>query len=182
MDIARTRFAPTRQGLGPLIIAAVAIAGCTGNVGSQGSESEPGQASVHRVIDGDTIEVVIDDQIHLVRLLGIDTPETVHPTKPEQCYGRQASDALSRALPVGSVVQLTKDQQARDHFDRLLLYVHRDDGLFINQWLVEEGLADAVFYEPNTHHRTAFSRAANRATAEAIGLWGACEGPDQPLP
>lgn len=142
----------------------------------------PGQASVSRVVDGDTIEVAIGNEIHRVRLLGIDAPETVHPTRPEQCYGRQASDELRRLLPAGSVIQLSRDIEPRDHFERLLLYVHREDGLFVNQWLVDEGLADSVFYEPNTFHRVTFTRAANRAKANGAGLWGACEGPDQPLP
>ncbi len=167
--------------VGLMTSAAVLGVGC-GRQHTSTAQPEPGHAVVHEVVDGDTIKIVVDDRIHQVRLLGVDAPETVHPTKPEQCYGRQASDRLRSALPVGSAIRLTRDIEARDHFDRLLLYVHRNDGLFVNQWLVEEGLADSVFYEPNTYHRIELTRAANRARADGVGLWGVCEGPDQPLP
>ncbi|MGF1599561.1 MAG: thermonuclease family protein [Acidimicrobiales bacterium] len=117
-----------------------------------------------------------------VRLLGVDAPESVSPSVPEQCFGAEASLALAELLPPGTVVTVTRDIEARDRYDRLLLYLHRsNDGLFVNRWLIDSGLADAVAYEPNTAHRTEFDRARRQAEAGGIGLWGRCDGPDQPL-
>lgn len=162
-------------------VVVLALTGASCNVESAGAP-EPGRATVARIVDGDTIEVHINDQTVLVRLLGVDAPETVHPTRPEQCFGREAADRLGELLPVGSEVTLSRDQEARDHFDRLLLYVHGPDGVFVNKWLLDQGLASLALYEPNTHYRIAFTRAAIQAERGQIGLWGACEGPDQPLP
>ena len=137
---------------------------------------------VEDVIDGDTVDLTIGGRTERVRLLGVDAPESVAPQVPEQCYGREASDALTELIPPGSVVEISRDVEARDRYGRLLLYLVRaDDGLFVNLWLVETGLADAVSYEPNTAHQGDFARARRTAIAGGAGLWGACEGPDQPL-
>ena len=68
-----------------------------------------------------------------VRLIGIDTPETVDPRKPVQCFGKEASDHTKALLPAGTAVRLERDAEARDRYDRLLAYVYRaSDGLFVN--------------------------------------------------
>ena len=122
------------------------------------------------------------DRTERVRLLGIDAPESVSPVVPRQCFGAEASAALGALLPVGSMVRISRDIESRDRYGRLLLYLHRsDDGLFVNRWLVEAGLADAVFYEPNTTHRAELEQARSIARQSGAGLWGACDGPDQPL-
>lgn len=140
------------------------------------------RALVGRVIDGDTVELTIGPVTERVRLLGIDAPESVSPRVPVQCFGPEASQALAQLLPVGTEVAISRDPEARDHYGRLLLYLHRaDDGLFVNQWLVAEGLATAVSYDPNTTHQVALARAERAATTEGRGLWGTCDGPDQPL-
>lgn len=140
------------------------------------------QATVTAVVDGDTIEVEMTGRRHRVRLLGVDSPESVHPELPEQCYGKEATDALSRLLPPGTDIMIERDVELHDHYQRLLLYVYRrSDGLFVNHWLVEQGLAEAVFYTPNTHYRPKIQQARQRARTSGRGLWGRCEGPDQPL-
>jgi micrococcal nuclease len=83
----------------------------------------PGHATVVTVIDGDTLDVRIAGRRERVRLIGIDTPETVHPTKPVECFGPEASARAAELLPVGSVVLLRRDVEARDRYDRLLAYV-----------------------------------------------------------
>ncbi len=134
------------------------------------------------VVDGDTVEIEIDGLRERVRLLGIDAPESVHPTVPVQCFGAEASAGLAEALAAGTEVELQRDIDARDRYDRLLLYVYRSsDGLFVNRWLIEQGLADTSFYEPNTAQAATLIAARREARAARIGLWGSCDGPDQPL-
>lgn len=145
-------------------------------------DSGSGQAVVIAVIDGDTIEVGVAGQRIRVRLLGVDSPESVHPDMPEQCFGKEATEALSRLLPPGTAITVERDVELHDHYQRLLLYVYRrSDGLFVNRWLVEEGLAEAVFYPPNTYFRSEIQQARQQAKAAGRGLWGHCDGPDQPL-
>ncbi len=139
-------------------------------------------AMVDRVVDGDTVILEIDGGEERVRLIGIDTPESVATNRPKQCYGKEASEALAGLLPPGSDVVVQRDLEARDRYDRLLLYIYRaDDGLFVNRWLVENGFADAVVYEPNSAHADEFENLRAQAEAEGRGLWGSCDGPDQPL-
>ncbi len=169
------------------------VAGC-GALADRGAEpsgpstdagSSPtldGLAVVEYVVDGDTLDIVIAGQTERVRLIGVDAPESVSRETPDQCFGAEASDALRALLPEGTEVQLAKDAEARDRFGRLLAYVHRtDDDLFVNQWLLDGGYADAVFFEPNTTYRSAFTAARDAAQRAGAGLWAACTGPDQPL-
>ncbi len=139
-------------------------------------------AEVVYVIDGDTLSLDIAGQTERVRLIGIDTPETVSQSVPVQCFGPEASSALTGLLPQGSLVRIERGSEARDRYGRLLLYLHRDeDDLFVNQWLIEGGYADAVSYPPNDEYADVFEDLRNQARAEQRGLWGACDGPDQPL-
>ena len=144
--------------------------------------ARPDHAIVVEVVDGDTIELVIAGQTERVRLLGIDAPESVHPTVPEQCFGAESSSSLAELLPPDTRVKLERDTELRDRYDRLLLYVYRlSDGLFVNSWLVSNGLADTLFYEPNLSHAATLTTARNQARSNLAGLWGSCEGPDQPI-
>ena len=139
-------------------------------------------ATVEGIVDGDTVDVRIDGRRERVRLLGIDTPESVARHVPQQCFGSEASQALAELLPIGSEVEIQRDIEARDRYGRLLLYLHRpQDGLFINLWLVESGFAEAVSYEPNVVHQLDFVAAQRRAETSGNGLWASCDGPDQPL-
>ncbi|MGB5760162.1 MAG: thermonuclease family protein [Acidimicrobiales bacterium] len=134
------------------------------------------------MIDGDTIDIDFHGRRERVRLLGVDAPESVHPSVPIQCFGPEASAELARALPPSSEVRIERDVEPRDRYNRLLLYVYRvEDNLFMNRWLVRSGLADTSFYEPNTALAAELTEARTMARAERAGLWGACEGPDQPL-
>lgn len=143
---------------------------------------EPGTAVVEFVVDGDTVDLVIAGEEERVRLIGIDSPESVSRDVPVQCFGPEASDALTGLLPPGTEVRIERDREARDRFGRLLLYLYRvDDDLFVNRWLVEQGFADTLFFEPNTTFEGSFTTARNEARDAGRGLWGVCDGPDQPL-
>lgn len=135
--------------------------------------STRGQYEVARVIDGDTIEVTADGKPLTVRLIGVDTPETVHPSKPIEHYGKEASVFL-RNLLLGESVTLTPDQGdvlTTDKYGRTLAYVHRaPDELFVNLEIVRQGYGHAYTQYPFKHMELfkAFERLA-RETGK--GLW-----------
>jgi micrococcal nuclease len=132
-------------------------------------------AVVAEVVDGDTLQVEVGGAIEQVRLLGIDTPETVHPSKPVQCWGPEASARTHELLPEGTEVLLQRDAEARDRYGRLLVYVwRRADHLFVNRALVAEGHARTLSIEPNTTHRATLAAAEHAARTAGAGLWGAC--------
>ena len=133
------------------------------------------QAVVVRVVDGDTLDVELQGATVRVRLLGIDTPETVDETRPVQCYGPEATARLVELLPRGAVVRLERDREARDRFGRLLVYVYRvDDGLFVNAALIEGGFATTLSIAPNTLRSREFELLRQQSQRERRGLWGAC--------
>jgi len=136
-------------------------------------------AEVLYVVDGDTIEVDIDDVQETVRLVGIDTPEKTGGYRPAECYGDEASARMKELLHPGDGVYLELDQEARDRYGRLLAYVYRaSDGMFVNLELVAEGYAAAYRYEPNVFHASEFAEAQGYAQDLGIGLWRTCGGPD----
>jgi len=136
---------------------------------------------VTHVVDGDTIDLRLPDgSTDRARLLGIDTPETVKPNTPVQCFGPEASARTKALLPPGTDVLLQRDTEARDRYGRLLVYVwRRGDGLFVNRALVADGFARTLFIEPNHAYRSQLSTTAASARATGAGLWGSC--PSQPL-
>jgi len=139
-----------------------------------------------RVVDGDTIEVSIDGSEEDVRYIGVDTPETVKPGAPVECYGPQASAANHR-LVEGRTVRLVFDRERRDAYGRLLAYVYAGarakaagargkDGKprFVNAALVREGYARTLEIAPNTAHAPELRRLEARAGRAGLGLWGGC--------
>jgi micrococcal nuclease len=163
------------------VLAAVAwlVLGMPGT-GRDGDRSgQPGHATVVRVVDGDTLIVRVGGADQSVRLIGIDTPETVAPGRPVECYGAEASDHLKALTPAGTELRLERDVEARDVYDRLLAYVYRaDDDLFVNRAQVEGGYAEAKDYPPNSAHRTELQQIQAAARAGGTGLWGACGSAD----
>ncbi|PLX20876.1 hypothetical protein C0584_03770 [Candidatus Parcubacteria bacterium] len=142
------------------------------------NEQKPAEYRVVEVIDGDTIKVDLSSRIETIRLIGIDTPETVHPEKPVECFGLEASQKL-KALLDNTYVTLEADasQDNRDKYSRLLRYVYRDDGLFINKWLVENGYAYEYTYLTPYNFQKDFRLAENLAKDMKLGLWadGVCD-------
>jgi micrococcal nuclease len=131
--------------------------------------------TVLKVIDGDTVDIDIKGNTERVRLIGVNTPETKHPTKPIECYGPEASAYLTQLLPKGTHVRIERDIEARDRYGRMLLYLYREsDNLFINLDLVSHGYGTPMSIEPNTFHRNDFVHAAALAETTNVGLWQAC--------
>lgn len=138
------------------------------------------RAVVERIVDGDTIWARVDapggplaaGATHKIRLLEIDTPETVHPSQPVQCGGREASAFAERRLPVGSTVYLVADREDTDQYGRFLRYVWTADGAFFNLEAVRTGHARSVLYEPNDAYIEQLREAEALARRERRGLWG----------
>ncbi|MEK6808764.1 MAG: thermonuclease family protein, partial [Nanoarchaeota archaeon] len=95
-----------------------------------------------RIIDGDTIVIKIDGRQEKVRLIGVDTPETVHPNKPIEHFGKEASE-FTRSLVESKKVRLEYDWQKRDKYGRLLTYVYLEDGTFLNAEIIRQGYGHA---------------------------------------
>jgi micrococcal nuclease len=125
---------------------------------------------VDHVVDGDTVWV--DDLGESVRLIGIDTPEI----DPEQeCFGEEARDRLNDLIPGGTRVVIRFDIEEFDRFGRYLGYVFRQtDGLFVNQVMVEEGLAKTLRIEPNIRFADELREAEEEAVGRGLGLWSTC--------
>lgn len=135
-------------------------------------------ATVTRVIDGDTIEVAISGKTYTVRYIGIDTPETVHPDKPVQEYGIEASNK-NKELVSGKTVSLEKDVSETDKYGRLLRYVYVGN-LFINAELVRLGYAQVSTYPPDVEYQDLFLRLQREAQSAGRGLWGAAPATTAP--
>ncbi|MFA5318497.1 MAG: thermonuclease family protein [Patescibacteria group bacterium] len=133
---------------------------------------------VVKVVDGDTIDVNINNEIERLRLIGINTPETVDPRKPVECFGKEAS-AKAKELLSGQKVYLEKDetQDERDKYGRLLRYVFREDGLFYNLEIIKQGYAYEYTYQVPYIYQQEFKEAQNYARENKLGLWadGVCE-------
>jgi micrococcal nuclease len=134
-------------------------------------------ATVVRVIDGDTIDADFAGTEARVRLIGVDTPETKKPNTPVQCFGPEASDFTKLTLPAGTDILVVRDVEGRDDYGRLLGYVYRAaDGMFVNLELASEGFARPLTITPNDAHAAEIVAAARAAEAADVGLWGACRG------
>jgi micrococcal nuclease len=153
----------------------VLIQGCGGSGEPDDVVTPAGRslrAPVARVVDGDTIVVSLDGREEYVRYIGVDTPETVKPDTPVQCYGPRASD-LNHRLVEGRTVRLVFDRERRDDYGRLLAYVYVGSR-FVNAALVRGGYARTLAIPPNTAHAGLFERLAGRAGQAGRGLWGGC--------
>ena len=137
--------------------------------------------TVDHPVDGDTVVVRIGGATESVRLIGIDTPESVSEDVPVECFGPESKARLAELLPRGTQVRLERDVEARDQYDRLLAYVYRaEDGVFVNLLLVQEGYAEAFPYRPNAAHQVELEAAEQQARAAQRGLWPVCGGTDTP--
>lgn len=122
-----------------------------------------------RVVDGDTIVVSIDGKDQKVRLIGVDTPETVHPFKPVEHYGKEAS-AFTKNLVEGKPVRIEYDWQKKDKYKRLLAYVFLEDGTFINAEIIKQGYGFAYTKYPFKYLEE-FRGYQAEAQKYRLGLW-----------
>jgi micrococcal nuclease len=127
-------------------------------------------AHVVRVIDGDTIVVRLDGVEQRVRYIGMDAPETVHPTRGVEPFGIEASN-LNKRLVEDDQVWLEKDVSETDQYGRLLRYVWLADGHMANVLLVEEGYAQVDTWPPDVRYQAELLRAQQDAQQNDRGLW-----------
>ncbi|MDQ0899864.1 MULTISPECIES: thermonuclease family protein [unclassified Paenibacillus] len=126
-------------------------------------------AKVTKVVDGDTINVLIGDKKETVRFVLIDTPETKHPSKPVEPFGPEASKFTTDMLE-GKEVKLEKDVSERDSYGRLLMYVWLDDKM-VNELLLEKGLARVAIYQPDVKYVDKFREIQKKAQQAGTGIW-----------
>lgn len=127
--------------------------------------------SVKRVVDGDTFWVHDGSTKGLkVRLIGVDTPETVHTQKPIEYYGPEASDYV-KGLLEGNKVRLEYDVGQLDRFGRTLAYVYLEDGTFLNADLLKKGYARIMTIPPNVKHADYFLKLERKARKKKKGMW-----------
>ena len=161
-----------------LIILSLALNSCRKQESTQPISNPNPEYSfnlVKRVIDGDTIE--LDNGIK-IRYIGIDTPETKHPRKPVQYFGKEASEA-NKQLVLGKKVRLEYDVQKIDKYGRTLAYVYlpirdaqgKEDEIFVNAWLVENGFARVSTYPPDVKYQERFLELERKAREGKKGLW-----------
>ncbi len=133
---------------------------------------EEGLYFVKRVVDGDTILLANDER---VRYIGINTPETKHPHKPVERFGKEAYE-FNKRLVEKKWVRLEFDIEKRDKYGRLLAYVYLED-IFVNAKLVEEGYAQIYTFPPNIKHQELFIKLQREARESDRGLWEASRRP-----
>ncbi len=162
-----------------LLIAGVVLLFLTKEEGDGGRErtGEPRgksvEAEVVRVVDGDTAQMDLDDGGEEgVRFIGVDTPESVAPGQPVECFGKKAS-RFTTGLLEGERVTLRFGAERRDVYDRLLAYVYLGDR-FVNAELVRLGYARTLEIAPNVDYADRFARIQQEAADAGLGLWGAC--------
>lgn len=141
------------------------------------AQIEGDRVLVTKVVDGDTIRVEMAGKKYTVRILGVDTPETVDPRKPVQCFGKEASNEIKNLLE-GQRVILQKDISDKDKYDRLLRYVflplEGGQTLFVDDYLIREGFAHVLTIPPDVKYAEQFLEAQREARAAKKGLWGRC--------
>ncbi len=164
-----------RRAIAPAVLLAL-LPACA--LGADGRAPQPaGVGVVTHPVDGDTLDIDLGGTEERVRLIGIDTPESVAHDRPVECFGPEAKARLAEVLPAGTEVRLERDVEARDRFGRLLAYVFRaSDDVFVNRLLVEEGFAEARPFEPNLARQGELDRAEDGARSAGRGLWPVCGG------
>ncbi len=154
-----------RQWLAVVLAAALLLCGC----GQQAQPQPNGEmkAKVERVVDGDTFQIEGGER---VRMIGVNTPETVKPNHPVEYFGKEASNYTKKLL-TGQTVTLRFDVELRDKYGRLLAYVYLPDGTFVNDKLVREGYARIMTIPPNVAYADQFLASEREARKNHRGLW-----------
>ncbi len=131
---------------------------------------------VKRVVDGDTIEL---GDGRMIRYLNIDTPETVKPNSPVECFGSEAKK-LNQSLVENKTVYIKGDKESKDRYDRYLRFVFLNESEVnsidksVNAYMIKYGFASTLFYSPNTTYKSQFEDYEKQAKANDLGLWKMC--------
>jgi micrococcal nuclease len=161
--------------MGPKLVAAVLVVVAASIGGRWFGEQRRAQDAPYRVVevlDGDTIVVERSGKRDTIRLLGVDTPETRHPSEPVQCFGPEASAYTTRRL-LGKRVRLENDVESHDVYGRRLAYVYVDGERYDDE-LLRLGYARLLVIEPNHLHARTMLDEELDAKRRGAGLWSAC--------
>ena len=157
--------------------ALMALSGCNSSPATRGddvpsgtADSSTDQATVVRVIDGDTFKASINGEEKTVRLLNVDTPETKDPNTPVECLGPEATKGLEHLLPVGAKVRLELDVEPLDKYGRTLAGVFDSSGKLVNAEIARLGLGVPVLFEPNKKFYSQVVEAFDEARTHRVGL------------
>lgn len=132
----------------------------------------PDTYTVAKVVDGDTLDIVMTGKAVRVRLIGLDTPEIVDPRKPVQCFAREASGKAKQTLNGQSVrIETDPSQDTYDTYGRLLAYVYLSDGILFNKYMVAEGYGHEYTYRLPYKYQADFKAAEKSARENKKGLW-----------
>lgn len=148
------------------------------------ADTKPLFYNVVKVVDGDTVTISLNGANETLRLIGMDTPETVDPRKPVQCFGQEASDK-AKGLLTGKRVRLEAEssQGERDKYNRLLRYIFLEDGTNYQDYMIRQGYAHEYTYNLPYKYQTQFKQAEDEARLNKKGLWAddACTSQAQPI-
>ena len=132
---------------------------------------------VVKVIDGDTLTITKDGKNLTLRLIGLDTPETVDPRKTVQCFGKEASEKAKQLLSGTSVrIETDPSQGTLDKYERTLAYVYapansKPEGILVNEYMIAEGYGHEYTYNLPYKYQTEFKAAEQNAREQKKGLW-----------
>ncbi len=167
-----------RSPAGLLLLLVVLAVGWYTTRGDEGTSTdrEPDGGSVtvkvDRVVDGDTAKVFYGGRSEYVRYIGIDTPESVKPGTPVECFGEESKRFNAERIE-GRSVRLVFDRERRDRYKRLLAYVYVGDSL-LNAEILRRGYGTTLEIRPNTARAGQFARIEAEARRASRGLWAAC--------
>ena len=139
-------------------------------------QADPGLYTIHRYVDGDTIEVNMNGSVETVRFIGVDTPETHKPNTPVQCFGPNAADNTRVVISKFGKVRLEADplDTNRDRYGRLLRYVYLPDGTLLDEQIIQQGYGFAYLSFPFSK-KAQFAADQSAAQAAKKGLWAVCQ-------
>jgi endonuclease YncB( thermonuclease family) len=162
-----------------LLVVSLWLAGCAENSAKASSPFEEAETSgpyeVIKVTDGDTIKVSISGYRFSVRPIGIDTPETVHPTKPIGCFGPESSDYAKDLLGGSNVyLEYDKSQAPFDKYKRVLAHVWTEEKELYASGAIQQGYGIEFTYATDYKYKQLYLEDQSKAKANSVGLWGSC--------
>lgn len=132
------------------------------------------KCTVQRVVDGDTYVLDIGTEEKKVRLIGVDTPESVAPAsyaKENTEEGRTVSEIVKGRIKAGDILYAEYDVSKTDKYGRMLAYLYFEDGTMVQDWLLENGYANIATYPPNVKYADHFAELVHTAAENKVGLW-----------
>ncbi len=136
-----------------------------------GDSPYEGPYEVVKIVDGDTVKLSIDGDVTTVRLIGVDTPESVHPTKEKNVPEGKLASAHTKELLENRYVYIEYDEEPTDRYGRALVYIYLDEETMVNAKLLEDGYARVLTIPPNDKYRDYFEQLEKEAKENNAGLW-----------